>query len=416
MQVDRPSGPASHACAAPRVDPVPIGEVPRSAARPRPTGIDELDRVLGGGLAPGGVTLLAGEPGAGKSTLLLQSLGSMAAAGARCLLIAAEESVAQVAVRADRVGATSSGLFVVAETSLPHVVAHVDGIAPDVLAVDSIQAVCDPDLPGATGSVSQVRDGATRLVQLAKERELATVLVGHVTKEGTYAGPRLLEHVVDTVLSFDGDRGHALRLLHALKHRFAGTSEVGLFEMTEQGLLDVPDASARFLLDRRAGAIGSAVAAVVEGTRPVLVEVQALAMCSHPPLRRSAAGVESGRVALLLAVLEQHAGVRLRDADVYVNVAGGLRISDTGLDLALAIAVASARRGAPVDPSVVAIGELGLGGEVRSVPQLGRRMTEASRLGFTTVLVPPGTSPPEGVRTRVVTTLGEALRASLLDV
>jgi DNA repair protein RadA/Sms len=400
----------------PRFGPVPIGEVRSERARPRPTGVDELDRVLGGGLVPGGVALLAGEPGAGKSTLLLQSLGAMAAAGARCLLIAAEESTAQVAARAERVGAVDDGLFVVAETSLPHVVAHVDALAPDVLAVDSIQAVCDPDLPGAAGSVSQVRDGASRLVQLAKERDLATVLVGHVTKEGTLAGPRVLEHVVDTVLSFDGAREHTLRLLHALKHRFAGTSEVGLFEMTPRGLVDVPDASARFLLDRRVGATGSAVAPVLEGTRPVLVEVQALAACAHPPVCRSAAGVEGGRVALVLAVLEQHAGVRLRDADVYVNVAGGLRVSDTGLDVALALAVASARRGAAVDPAMVAVGELGLGGEVRSVPQLGRRLAEAARLGFTTALVPPGTTPLAGMRMRVVATLGEALRAGLLDV
>ena len=233
--------------------PVPIGEVSANASMPMPTGVGELDRVLGGGLVPGSVTLLAGEPGMGKSTLLLQALGQMAARGARCLLVTAEESCAQVRTRAERVGALAPNLLVVAETSLPHVVAHTEACAPQVLALDSIQTVLDPDLPGAPGSVTQVRDCAYRLVQQAKERELATVLIGHVTKEGTLAGPRVLEHVVDTVLSVDGDRGHSLRLLHALKHRFGSTHELGLFEMTALGLVDVPDASARFLVDRREG-------------------------------------------------------------------------------------------------------------------------------------------------------------------
>ena len=319
----------------------------------------------------------------GKSTLLLQALGQMAARGARCLLVTAEESCAQVRTRAERVGALASDLLVVAETSLPHVVAHTEAAAPQVLALDSIQTVLDPDLPGAPGSVTQVRDCAYRLVQQAKERELATVLIGHVTKEGTLAGPRVLEHVVDTVLSVDGDRGHSLRLLHALKHRFGGTHELGLFEMTALGLVDVPDASARFLVDRREGVAGSVVAAVLEGARPLLVEVQALVVDATGPPRRSAAGLDNGRLAQILAVLTQRGEIPLVGVDVYASIAGGLRVIEPGLDLGVALAVASARLGRPIASGTVVVGELGLGGEVRSVPQTERRLAEAARLGFT---------------------------------
>jgi DNA repair protein RadA/Sms len=374
--------------------PVPIGDVDARIAVPMPTGIAELDRVLEGGLVPGSVSLLAGEPGLGKSTLLLQALGRMAAGGVSCLLVTAEESCAQVRLRAERVGALQDGLLVVAETSLPHVLAHVDVLRPQVLALDSIQTVVDPDLPGAPGSVTQVRDCAYRLVQQAKERSLASVLVGHVTKEGTVAGPRVLEHMVDTVLSVDGDRGHSLRTVHALKHRFGTTNEVGLFEMTARGLVDVPDASARFLVDRRPGVPGSAVAAVLEGARPILVEVQALLMHTGAPMpRRSVSGMESGRLAMLLAVLERHAGVQSTSADVYASVAGGLRVTERGLDLALALAVAGARTGSAVTRDTVAVGELGLGGEVRSVPQLDRRLAETERLGFTRAVIPGGIGP-----------------------
>jgi DNA repair protein RadA/Sms len=369
--------------------PLPMRDVRAEAARARPTGLPELDRVLDGGLVPGSVTLLAGEPGMGKSTLLLQALGAMAAAGARCLLVTAEESSAQVRLRAERLGALAPDLYVVSETSLPHVVAHVDTVTPDVLALDSIQTVLDPDLPGAPGSVTQVRDCAYRLVQLAKDRALPTVLVGHVTKEGTLAGPRVLEHVVDTVLAFDGDRGHALRTVHALKHRFGSTHEVGLFEMTDGGLVDVPDASSRFLTDRRAGAPGSAVAVALEGTRPVLVEVQALVVPDTLPPRRSSAGVDPARLSMLLAVLDQHGGVATSRAEVYASVAGGFRVSEPGVDLALALAVGSAALRRPAATATAAVGEVGLGGEVRAVAQLERRLDEAARLGFTNVLAPP---------------------------
>jgi DNA repair protein RadA/Sms len=398
--------------------PVPIGDVDARIAVPVPTGVGELDRVLEGGLVPGSVSLLAGEPGMGKSTLLLQALGRMAEAGTTCLLVTAEESCAQVRLRAERVGALAGDLLVVAETSLPHVLAHVDAVRPAVLALDSIQTVVDPDLPGAPGSVTQVRDCAYRLVQQAKERALSTVLVGHVTKEGTVAGPRVLEHMVDTVLSVDGDRGHSLRAVHALKHRFGSTRELGLFEMTQRGLVDVPDASARFLVDRRPGVPGSAVAAVLEGARPILVEVQALVMRTGAPVpRRSASGMEPGRLAMLLAVLEQHAGVKSTSADVYASVAGGLRVTERGLDLALALAVAGAHLGGAVTRDTVTVGELGLGGEVRSVPQLERRLQEAARLGFTRAVIPQGARDAPrapGLELVEVSSVGDAVERALI--
>ena len=400
---------------APGSAPVPIGEVAIDTATRGSTGIEELDRVLGGGLVPGSVTLLAGEPGMGKSTLLLQSLGAMATAGRRCLLVTAEESPAQVRMRAERVGAISPNLLVAGATDLHHVLAHAESVSPDVLAVDSIQTVVDPNRPGAPGSVTQVRDCAYRLVQLAKERDLATVLVGHVTKEGTVAGPRVLEHVVDTVLSFDGDRGHSLRLLRALKHRFGSTQELGLFDMTGEGLLCVPDASARFLVDRRPGVAGSAVAAVLEGARPVLVEVQALVVPSNAPSpRRSGSGVDAQRMSMLLAVLAQRASVNLMQHDVYGSVAGGLRVTEPGLDLALALAAAGAVKARATPQRLVAVGELGLAGEVRSVPQLERRLAEAARLGFETALVPPGTSAHPGIEVVPVGDLREAVALGLI--
>jgi len=394
--------------------PASIVDVDSGCADPMPTGVGELDRVLGGGLVPGSVTLLAGEPGMGKSTLLLQALGSMARHGTRCLLVTAEESCAQVRVRAERVGALAPELVVVAETSLPHVLAHVDAVGPSVLALDSIQTVVDPDQPGAPGSVSQVRDGAYRLVQLAKERALPTVMVGHVTKEGTLAGPRVLEHIVDTVLTFDGDRGHSLRLLRALKHRFGSTHELGLFEMGEGGLADVPDASARFLVDRRTGAIGSAIAGVLEGTRPLLVEVQSLVVESSVP-RRTVTGVDPGRLGMLLAVLDQHHRLDLAKYEVYASVAGGLRVAEPGIDLALLLAIASARLRRPLAEGIVAVGEVGLGGEVRSVPQLERRLAEAARLGMVGALVPPGAPAVPGLPTFEVGDVDAAIARGLVD-
>lgn len=381
--------------------PVPIAEVnPMGAAR-RATGIDELDGVLGGGLVAGSITLLGGEPGMGKSTLLLQVLAHLAEMGARCLLVTAEESREQVRLRAERLGSLPDGLLLVSETSLPRVLAHVDAVAPDVLAVDSIQAVADPELGSVPGSMTQVRECAHQLARLAKARTLTTMLVGHVTKDGTLAGPRALEHVVDTVLSFDGERHHALRMLRALKHRFGPTDELGLFEMGERGLVAVPDPSALFLTDRRTGAPGSVVTATLEGARPLLVEVQALVVPSQTP-RWSAQGLDPARLPLLLAVLERHGGVELAGADVFASVAGGVRLPGAGADLAVALAVASAAVGRPTPAGTVAIGEIGLGGEVRQVPQARRRLREAARLGFTRALAPPATPAVAGDRKNVV--------------
>ena len=349
----------------------------------------------------------------GKSTLLMQALGSIAARGARCLLVCAEESAAQVRMRADRLGALAPELFVVSETSLPAVVASVATLEPVVLAIDSIQAVHDPDAPGAAGSVTQVRDGAQELVRVAKENDIATVLVGHVTKDGGLAGPRALEHVVDTVLSFEGDRHHALRMLRALKHRFGATDELGLMEMTASGLLPVSDPSALFLADRRAGATGSVVTAVMEGTRPLCVEVQALVAPTGAPIpRRIAQAFEGNRLAMLVAVLQQRAHIGLASHDVYASVAGGVRVAEPAADLAVALAIAGAHNDWAIDADTIVLGEIGLGGEIRQVPQAARRLTEALRLGFRSAIVPLSTPDVTGVTLRRVADLREALAAA----
>src|SRR4051812_3653359 len=311
--------------------PVSVADVPLAAGISRPTGIDELDRVLGGGLVPGSVTLLGGEPGVGKSTLLLQALTSLAGAGARCLLVCGEESAAQVRLRAERLGAIVPNLWLVADPEVQGVVAHVQELEPDILAVDSVQTLLDVDLPSSPGSVTQVTECTHRLVRLAKDRDMAAVLVGHVTKDGALAGPRVLEHAVDTVLSFDGDRHHALRLLRATKHRFGATGEIGLFEMNGAGLETVADPAALLLADRQRGVAGCVVAPLLEGERPLLVEVQGLTSRlpddSNVTPVRSAQGLDQKRIALLLAVLDRHAGVKLLKSHVYASAVGGVRIT-----------------------------------------------------------------------------------------
>jgi DNA repair protein RadA/Sms len=392
---------------------MPIAEIATAGASLLATEVGEFDRVLGGGLVAGSVTLVGGEPGMGKSTLLMQALGRIAARGARCLLVCAEESTAQVRMRADRLGVLAPEFFVVSETSLPAILAYVAAVEPAVLAVDSIQAVHDPDAPGSAGSVSQVRDGAQELVRLAKETDIATLLVGHVTKDGGLAGPRALEHVVDTVLSFEGDRHHALRMLRALKHRFGATDELGLMEMTASGLLPVSDPSALFLADRRVGATGSVVAAVMEGTRPLCVEVQSLVVPTGAPIpRRVAQAFEGNRLSMLVAVLQQRAGVGLGNQDVYASVAGGVRVAEPAADLAVALAIAGARNDCAVDSDTMVIGEVGLGGEIRQVPQAPRRLAEALRLGFHHAIVPASTPDIRGMTLRRVGDLGEALVAA----
>jgi DNA repair protein RadA/Sms len=402
------------ATAGPAERPVPVAEVDVAEWSPRPTGVSELDRVLGGGLVPGSVTLLGGEPGIGKSTLLLQMASACAAAGATVLYVSAEESRQQVRLRAERLAALRPRLWLVSETAVPHLLAHVDEVGPDLLLVDSIQSVYEPDLGSAPGSVAQVRESAHRLVQEAKSRAMSTVLVGHVTKDGTLAGPRVLEHVVDTVLAFEGDRHHALRLLRAVKHRFGSTHDLGLFEMGDAGLAAVPDASGLFLADRRPGVAGSVVVPTIEGHRPLLVEIQALVTPSYLSTpRRSAQGLDGGRLALLLAVLQTRVGISTGAADVYALAVGGVRIAEPGADLAVALAVASAVTGTALPADLVACGEVGLGGELRQVAQTERRLAEAARLGFTRAIVPfSAPLAPRGVEAVRAATLAEAIASA----
>lgn len=396
----------------PAGEPAPIDSIDASIGAPVATGIAELDSVLGGGLVPGSVTLLGGEPGIGKSTLLLQLL---AAAQGKTLYVTAEESAQQVRLRAERLGALKDSLWLLPEMSLPHIVRAIDDVQPTLVVVDSIQTVADPELGSTPGSVVQVRGCAHRLVQEAKRRNLPMVLVGHVTKEGGLAGPRVLEHVVDTVLSFEGERHHALRLLRAAKHRFGPTNELGLFEMTEAGLVGVPDASSLFLADRRTGVPGSVVVPTLEGQRPLLVELQALTnpLSGGVQPRRSAQGVDHGRLSMLLAVLERRARVSLAQHEVYASVVGGIKLNEPGADLGLCLALVSAITNTPLPADLVVCGEVGLAGEVRQVGHISRRITEAARLGFTRAIV-PGNSPDtqSGIKLQKATTLSEALAAA----
>ncbi|MBK5332767.1 MAG: DNA repair protein RadA, partial [Ilumatobacteraceae bacterium] len=359
---------------------MPIAEIDALIGGPQSTGIDELDRVLGGGLVPGSVTLLGGEPGIGKSTLLLQLAATWPT---RTLYVSGEESVQQVRLRAERLGAIGPHLWLLAETSLPHVLASLDTAQPHLVIIDSIQSVADPDLGSAPGSVVQVRGCTHRLVAEAKRRGIPMVLVGHVTKDGGLAGPRVLEHIVDTVLSFEGDRHHALRLLRAVKHRFGSTNELGVFEMVERGLVGVPDASSLFLTDRRTGVAGSAVTPTLEGHRPLLVEVQALTnkVNSGVPPRRSAQGLDPGRLALLLAVLERRARLPMGQHEVFASAVGGVRLTEPGSDLPMCLAIVSALADHPLPPDVISFGEVGLAGELRQVAHASRRLAEAARLG-----------------------------------
>ncbi len=393
-----------------------IGDVDVSHGSPRSTGIPELDRVLGGGLVPGSVTLLGGEPGVGKSTLLLQAL---AAWPGRTLYVSAEESAQQVRLRAERLGAVRPELWLLAETVLPHVLAALDELQPELVIIDSIQTLVDPELGSAPGSVVQVRGCAHKLVMEAKRRNVPVILVGHVTKEGGLAGPRVLEHVVDTVLQFEGERHHALRLLRASKHRFGPTTELGLFEMIEAGLQGVPDPSALFLADRQTGIAGSVVVPTLEGQRPLMVELQVLVneVRGEAPPRRSAQGLDPGRLAMLLAVLDQRTKSPVGQRDVFASVVGGVRITEPGADLGLCLAILSALANTPLPPHVVAFGEVGLGGEIRQVPHASRRLAEAARLGFTRAIV-PAKSPDVEVSIGIerVSNLRDAMRALGLSV
>ncbi len=376
-----------------------------------PTGVPELDRVLGGGLVPASLVLVGGEPGVGKSTLLLTALRHMSGER-RVLLVTGEESVAQVKLRADRLGG-SAGIEILAETELDTVCATLERERPDVCVIDSVQTLYAGGLGSAPGSVAQVREAASRLLRVAKESGIAVFLVGHVTKDGAVAGPRVLEHLVDCVLQFEGDRYREHRILRAVKNRFGSTNELGVFEMTGTGLAGVPDPSQLFGRSV-AGEIGSAVACALEGTRPILLEIQALVAPTDLAMpRRVATGVDPKRLAMLVAVLTRHARVPLGQADVFVNVAGGVRIDEPGADIAVCLAIASAARAAPVRGGLGAFGEVGLTGRLRAATQAERRLEECAKLGLTTVLAPPGTPTRAGTEIVEAETIRHAVAAGL---
>jgi DNA repair protein RadA/Sms len=379
------------------------------------SGIDEFDRVLGGGLVEGGVVLIGGDPGIGKSTLLLQSLAALAASTA-VLYVSGEESAAQIALRARRLGidaARAARLRLLAEISLERILATIQTERPAVVVVDSIQTVYSPELQSAPGSVAQVRECAAQLTRLAKQAGLTMILVGHVTKEGALAGPRVLEHMVDTVLYFEGDTHSSFRLVRAFKNRYGAVNELGVFAMTDRGLKGVSNPSALFLSSHDAQVAGSCVMATQEGTRPLLVEIQALVDTAHVPNpRRLSVGLEQQRLAMLLAVLHRHAGIATFDQDVFVNAVGGVRIAEPAADLAVLLAVVSSMRDKPLPRGLIAFGEIGLAGEVRPAPRGQERLREAAKLGFSSALVPRANAPKqpiEGVQIFAVERLAQAL-------
>lgn len=413
------AGPARPALAkvkagAPATAARPIGEVDLDSARAIPTGIQELDRVLGGGVVPGAVVLLAGEPGVGKSTLLLEVAyrWALGTSGGPSLYVTGEESAGQVRLRAERTDSVHSRLYLGADSDLPSVLGHIDAVQPGLLIVDSVQTVQATEVDGTPGGVTQVRAVTTALVALAKERGLPVVLVGHVTKDGAVAGPRSLEHLVDVVLHFEGDRHSSLRMLRGVKNRFGPADEVGCFEQRDDGIAEVADPSGLFVNRQEAQVPGTAVTVMVEGKRPLLAEVQALVTPTQMTMpRRAVSGLDSARVSMMLAVLDKHGNIKTGDQEVFAATVGGMKVTEPAADLAVALAVASSRRDVPMPANVIAIGEVGLAGEIRRVNAVGRRVAEAARLGFDRALVPPDSGPlPPEVRTTVVPDLRSALR------
>lgn len=369
--------------------PVAITEVSADEGERLPTGLEELDRVLGGGVLPGMVVLVGGDPGIGKSTLLLQIAGNMSRVGHAVLYVSGEESAKQTRLRADRVSALAERLLILPDTSLERILDHIDQLRPRLVVVDSVQTLSSEQLQSGAGSISQVRDATGRLVEIAKTYGIATFLVGHVTKDGALAGPKVLEHMVDCVLYFEGDASHAFRILRAAKNRFGSVNEIGVFEMDKDGLREVRNPSQLFLSERPENTSGSVVVCTLEGTRPLLIEVQALA--SPSPLampRRVSTGFDVNRVALLIAILEKRVGLHLHGEDVYLNVAGGIRVTEPAVDLGVAAAIASSFRDRPLDPRTVIMGEVGLGGEIRAIPHLEARLREAEKLGFQHAVIP----------------------------
>ena len=395
-------------------DPLRVDEIPDEAMLRRSTGIEELDRVLGGGVVEGSLILVGGDPGIGKSTLLTQVSAHFASDGNRVLYVSGEESARQIKMRAKRLGASSTELFVLAENDMTIIERQMERLKPNLMIVDSIQTMYCPELASAPGSVSQVRESASLLMRSAKVSGCAVFLVGHVTKEGSIAGPRVLEHMVDAVLYFEGDRQHQYRLLRAVKNRFGSVNELGMFEMTSEGMTEVKNASEVLLSDRAHNESGSVVLCALEGTRPLLVDVQALVATTvfgNP--RRMASGVDSGRLALLLAVLEKRANIPLYNQDVYINIAGGMTLDEPAADLALCVSIASSHKNRLIGGGWAVMGEVGLAGEIRPIAQAERRIAECARMGFTDLILPHGSlrgiKSPDGVRLHGVNTLAEAL-------
>lgn len=369
--------------------PIPITEIlPEERGRLR-TGIQEFDRVLGGGIIFGSVILIGGDPGIGKSTLLLQAMSKVAEAGETILYISGEESIQQTKIRADRLGISSERLFVVSETSLEKILQDIQSLKPSIVVIDSIQTVYSSDLPSPPGSLTQVRESSNRLIYLAKNLSIPVFLIGHVTKEGFIAGPKVLEHMVDTVLYLEGESHSSFRILRSVKNRFGSTHEIGVFEMKETGMEEVRNPSELFLSGRSQMASGSAVIASLEGTRPILVEIQALVVPTHYSVpRRTAQGVDINRVSLLVAVIEKRLGISLSNQDIYLNIAGGIRIDEPGADLGIIISILSSIKNQPIGPDWVIFGEVGLSGEIRGIHRAEVRVHEAVRLGFRHILLP----------------------------
>ncbi|MCH9627214.1 MAG: DNA repair protein RadA [Chlamydiales bacterium] len=395
--------------------PVRVSEVPPDQTTRMQTHMKELDRLLGGGLTVGSLSLVGGEPGIGKSTLLMQASNAIARQGLVVLYVCGEESVAQTSQRARRLGIASENLLLLAETNFSLIKKQVETVNPDLVIIDSIQIIYKSELSSSPGSVTQVRETATELMHLAKSRNLSILLIGHVTKSGEIAGPRVLEHLVDTVLYFEGDRQHNYRLMRVVKNRFGSTDEIAVFQMSEKGLTEIENPSELFLKERMRGNPGSVIIPTVDGSRPILVEVQALVTDTafSTPSRRSA-GLDSNRLALLLAVMEKRIGYQLHNRDVFVSIAGGLKITEPAIDLGIILAVASSLTNRIVDPETVVIGEVGLGGEIRSVPRLEERLKEAVHMGFKKAMIPKkGHKPFKNMETIGIERVEEAIRAAL---
>ncbi|MFO7570803.1 MAG: DNA repair protein RadA [Smithellaceae bacterium] len=369
--------------------PMPIDEVPAAEGERTATGMAEIDRVLGGGIVAGSAILIGGEPGIGKSTLMLQVMKNLAVTGHKVLYISGEESASQIKLRSDRIGTAAKDLLLLVEVSLEKILDQIKKVEPAIVVIDSIQTVYSGELMSAPGSVGQVREASSRLILSAKKNGIPVFLIGHVTKDGSIAGPKVLEHMVDTVLYFEGDSGHAYRIIRSIKNRFGPTNEIGVFEMRDRGLIEVPNPSAFFLAERPENAPGSVVVTSMEGTRPILVEIQALVSHSNLGMpRRTAIGVDHNRVSLLVAVLDKICGLQLGGSDIFINVAGGVRVDEPAVDLGIVSAMASSFLDRPVNPRTVVLGEVGLTGEVRAVSQMDARIKEAARMGFTRCLVP----------------------------